>query len=177
VLNNLVGPYQKGRVLLVQRKEREALVHFEKALSIEPDFIETLSLIMTVYTRQKETKKAVERVGAQIKVLTQDPFLYNMLGYLYELNKNLAKTEGRYEKAIEINSNVAQLQIFLGNFYVRQNLAEKAVKEYMEIIETIDEALTLSRIAKGQAPDASYISDTLGWAYYKKKIFGHAIVY
>jgi tetratricopeptide (TPR) repeat protein len=41
----------------------------------------------------------------------------------------------------------------------------------------VDEALALAQSAKAQFPDDPYISDTLGWTYYKKNIFSRAIVY
>jgi Flp pilus assembly protein TadD len=41
----------------------------------------------------------------------------------------------------------------------------------------IDEALNLAQEAKRQFPDDPHISDTLGWAYYKKNIFSRAVTY
>jgi tetratricopeptide (TPR) repeat protein len=35
----------------------------------------------------------------------------------------------------------------------------------------------LAQSAKAQFPDDPYISDTLGWVYYKKNIFSRAVVY
>ncbi len=80
--NNPVAYYQKGRVLLAQRKEKEALSQFEKALSLQPNYVEALSLIVAVHLQQKENKRAIERVEAQIKVSPQNPFFYAMLGNL-----------------------------------------------------------------------------------------------
>ena len=38
-------------------------------------------------------------------------------------------------------------------------------------------ALNLAQDAKAQVPDDPHISDTLGWIYYKKNIYGRAVSY
>lgn len=48
---------------------------------------------------------------------------------------------------------------------------------YAEYGGNIDVALSLAQAAKEQVPDNANISDTLGWIYYKKNLFGTAITY
>jgi len=54
--NNPIGYFQMGRVLLTQKKAKEALPQFEKALSIQPNFLEALNLIVAIYLDQKRIK-------------------------------------------------------------------------------------------------------------------------
>jgi tetratricopeptide (TPR) repeat protein len=109
-----MGYYQMGRTLLAKRNEKEAFIQFEKALLIQPNFLQALDLIVAIYVNRRENKKAVERGEAQIKVLSQDPFLYHLLGRLYESEKDVIKAEinnnnelARKElhKALELNPN------------------------------------------------------------------------
>ena len=106
------------------------MTQLEKALSLQPNFLEALSLIAGVYINQKENKKAIERVEAQIRASAQNPFFYNLLGRLHEVNKDKTGAETNYKKAIELNPNISGFYISLGSFYIQQNLAEKAIEEY-----------------------------------------------
>jgi len=60
--NNPVGYFQMGRVLLAQKKAKEALPQFEKALSLQPNFLEALNFIVAIYLNQKENQKAIDRI-------------------------------------------------------------------------------------------------------------------
>jgi len=94
----------------VQKKEKEALTQFEKALVLfNREFLrKRLIYIASSICIRKRNKKAIERVEAQIKASPQNPFFYNMLGRLYEVNKDVANAEDElYKKAIEINPNAA----------------------------------------------------------------------
>ena len=106
------------------------MAQFEKALSLQPNFVDALNLIVAVYVNQKENEKAIERVEPQIKVSPHNPFFYNMIGRLYEVNKDMTNAENNYKKAIEINPNISGFHISLANFYIRQNKTEKGIEEY-----------------------------------------------
>ena len=62
---------------------------------------EPLQYIVSSYMVKGETKKAIDLVEAQLKAAPGNPFLLNMLGSLYEVNKDTASAEQYYRKAIE----------------------------------------------------------------------------
>jgi tetratricopeptide (TPR) repeat protein len=86
------------------------------------------------------------------------------LGMINDAQKNYDKAKEYYQKALKINPNFAP---------AANNLAYL----YAETGENVDIALNLAQMAKQQFPDDPSISDTLGWVYYKKNIFGRAVVY
>jgi tetratricopeptide (TPR) repeat protein len=199
---------------------------------MKPDFLEPLQAIAAIHVSQRDNRKAIERVEQQAKLLPQNPYLYHILGGLYELNKEAAKAEDNFKRAIEINPNIAAFYISLGNLYMRQNILDKAIAEHTTAIQkdpksvsahmnlgmiyeakkdypkakeyyrsalrinprfppaannlaylnteeggNIDEALALAQEAKRQLPDDPNVSDTIGWVYYKKNIFGRSVAY
>jgi len=83
---------------------------------------------------------------------------------IYDVQQKYDKAKEYYRKALKITPNFAPAANNLAYLY-----AEKG--------ENVDEALNLAQSAKEQFPDDPSISDTLGWVYYKKNIFGRAIVY
>ena len=86
------------------------------------------------------------------------------LGMIYENEKNYAKAQEHYEKALKINPNFLPAANNLAYIYAEQG-------------GNIDMALTIAQKAKEQFPDNPNISDTLGWIYYKKNIPHRAVSY
>ena len=77
---NPVGYYQQAGALLAQKKEKEALIQLEKALSLQPNYLEALDLLVGLYLNQKDPKKAIQRVETQIQRNPKNPYFYQMLG-------------------------------------------------------------------------------------------------
>ncbi len=83
---------------------------------------------------------------------------------IYDAQRKYDNAKEYYRKGLKINPNFAPAANNLAYLY-----AEKG--------GNVDEALNLAQSAKEQFPDDPNISDTLGWVYYKKNVFSHAIVY
>ena len=116
------------------------------------------------YMRQKMTDKA--KISYQT-VIDKEPnslAAYMALGLIYENEKNYAKAQGYYEKALKINPNFVPAANNLAYIYAEHG-------------GNIDVALNLAQKAREQAPDDAHVSDTLGWIYYKKNVYGTAITY
>ena len=96
--NNPVGYTQMGRILLIQKKEKEALASLEKALSLQPNYMDPLQLIVSAHMSRKEPQKAIERVEQQVQLSPKNPFLYNMLGNIYAANKDARERRSQPEK-------------------------------------------------------------------------------
>jgi tetratricopeptide (TPR) repeat protein len=132
---------QMGRILLVQKKEKDALAKFEKALSLQPNYIEPLQYIVSVYMSRKEYRKAFDRAAQQLPSAPNNPFLYAMLGSLYEANKDVNNAEVYMKKAIDLNPGLPALQVSLANFYMRQNMVGKAKNEYLATVQKSPDSL------------------------------------
>jgi Flp pilus assembly protein TadD len=76
----------------------------------------------------------------------------------------LDQARDHYQKALKIDPRFPTAANNLAYLY-----AEKG--------ENLDEALTLAQGAKERVPDDPHISDTLGWVYYKKSVYGRAVTY
>jgi len=81
---------------------------------------------------------------------------------IYDMKKNVEKAKEYYQKALKINPKYVPAANNLAYIYTDRG-------------ENIDEAL--AQMSKEMFPDDPAISDTLGWAYYKKNIFTRAITY
>ena len=84
------------------------------------------------------------------------------LGILYSLHERYEKANEYYKKVIQINPGYTQA-------------INELAWNYAEHGGNLDEALSLARKAREQAVDRTQITDTLGWIYYKKKVYKQAI--
>lgn len=86
------------------------------------------------------------------------------LGLIYEQEKNFAKAQGFYERALKVNPNFIPAANNLAYIYADHG-------------GNIDVALNLAQKAKERMPEDANISDTLGWIYYKKNVYSMAVSY
>ena len=87
---------------------------------------------------------------------------YMMLGMLYSLQEKYEKANEYYKKVIQINPTYTQA-------------INELAWNYAEHGGNLDEALSLAHKVREQAGDRAQITDTLGWIYYKKKVYAQAI--
>ncbi len=221
----------RGRALLHQRKEQEALADFEQVLKLRPDYLEALRLITAVHLGARHFSQAADRIETQMKLIPPGPVPYLLLGQVFETAGDVGRSEASYQQAAKIGA-APEFHNALAGFYIRKGLLDKAEKQFLEAVriapssyqahmglgivyealknfekakehyrkalslnpkftpasnnlaylyaetnEKIDEALNLAQAAKERAPADPYISDTLGWIYYKKNIHTRAIPY
>jgi Flp pilus assembly protein TadD len=114
--------------------------------------------------RTNSIDKAIEGYNTAIQKDPNSISAYMGLGMIYDSRKDVAKAKEYYQKALKINPRFPP---------AANNLAYL----YAEDGENIDLALNLAQDAKAQVPDDPHISDTLGWIYYKKNIYGRAVSY
>jgi len=109
---------------------------------------------------KKEYRKAFDRAAQQIASAPNNPFLYGMLGSLYEANKDVNNAEVYMKKAIDLNPGLPALQVSLANFYMRQNMVVKAKNEYLAAVQ--------------KAPDSLPAHMALGMIYESEKDYDKA---
>ena len=116
-----------------------------------------------LYRKNQSFDLAIEQYES---VIESNPNLlppYALLGILYTQQQNIPRANSYFEKALKINPDFA---------VAANNLAWN----YAEHGGDLDQALSLAQTARKQAPNDPEIADTLGWVYYKKSIFGLAIL-
>lgn len=116
------------------------------------------------HVQQKLVEKAIEEYNAALQEDANVLSAHMGLGMIYDAQQKYDKAKEDYQKALKIHPNFAP---------AANNLAYL----FAETGENIDVTLNLAQSAKQQFPDDPSISDTLGRVYYKKNIFGRAIVY
>ena len=154
----------KGGLYLAKGDYRLAEQSFQAALRENPDLLQPYYSLAKIYLIQKNADKAIAQYLALLEKEPQQTGPHMLLGTLYGMQKQIELAEQHYRTALHINSDFAP---------AANNLA------YLlsENEQKIDEALDLALRAREKLPDDPFISDTLGWIYYKKGMVDLAIAH
>jgi tetratricopeptide (TPR) repeat protein len=136
----------------------------KKASEISPDLSLFHLTLANFYMRRKLTEKAKIEYSFTLQKNPTDIEALMALGTIYQYEKNYEKAIKCYENVLKINADVLP---------AANNLAYL----YAEHGGNIDVALDLAQKAKRRATSDPFITDTLGWIYYKKNVPYTAISY
>lgn len=126
--------YRLGLIARAEKKDAEALSHFEAALSTNPSYIEPLSQIAAIRIAQGKPNDARERVSRQLEASPNNPLLYNLLGRIWMQAKDVGRAEAAFKKAIEVDDAVFVSYLNLGELYRRSGRLDQAAQEYEAVL-------------------------------------------
>ena len=152
----------QAKVFLAEKNTEKAISNLIQAIEIEADYLNSYKTLAGIYLSQKNVDQAKKQYKAIINKNTKTAFPHMMLGTMLEAEKNFTAAEKHYRRALEINPHYAAAANNLS-----YHLSERTDK--------YDEALSLAKIAKAKFPNDPGIMDTMGYAYYRKGLFGNAV--
>lgn len=127
-----------GSVYAAQGDLGRAETQFQESLKAKPDGVDALIGLVRIYLRQRKTDQALQRVQQQIARTSSDSGgaqLYEILGEVYTTQKNWAKAEEAYRKAISIDPSNFTAYSLLGQLFLVQNSADKAIREFENVLK------------------------------------------
>ena len=131
-----------------------------------------------------------------IKKVPDNPEFMNYLGSFYEDVEEFGHAEKALKQGIEIDSKNIDLHFRLGVVYDKWGKKDSSIKEmkavirldpknadalnylgytYADLGRNLDEAENLIKEALQYKPDDGYITDSLGWVYFKKGLYKKAL--
>ena len=173
-----------------------AIVHFKQ---VQPDskfYQSAVIQISLLYRDQGKIGEGINFLENLIKSVPDKPELMLYLGSFYEENEEFYKAERVLKRAIEIDPKNTELHFRLGVVYDKWNKKEASIESmktvisldpqnanalnyigytYAELGINLDEAERLIKEALKYMPDDGYITDSLGWVYYKKGLYKEAL--
>jgi tetratricopeptide (TPR) repeat protein len=156
-LYNLLGTYyaQVGRL----SDAESALV---QARQIDPNNSNTLQLLGRLYLQQKSVDRALAQYSQATQANPNDAGIWTLFGILNEATGKQDVARNAYERALQLQPDAGPAANNLAWIYAQEG-------------KDLDRALDLARRAKLALPDSPAVSDTLGWIYYKRKLFDSAL--
>ena len=152
----------RAGVFLVQKENTLAQDALNTAISLDPDYIKSYETLAKIFLSEKKKEDAIKQYERIIERKPDTASAHMILGTIYDASKNYEKAAYHYKEALKINPKFAA---------AANNLAY----HYLQRTEDIDEAFNLARTAKTVRPEDPGIMDTMGMAYYGKKLYGNAI--
>jgi tetratricopeptide (TPR) repeat protein len=190
--------YITGIVFDGKEDKNKAIMHFKKVAADSSFYKESVVHIAFLYQEQKKIEDAIHFLKDVIKKMPDDPDLLLYLGSFYEDAEEFEKAETVLKQGLEMDSENTKLRFRLGVVYDKWGKKKASIEEmktvirldekdanalnylgytYAELGENLDEAERLIKAALKQKPDDGYITDSLGWVYFKKGLLTKALEY
>jgi tetratricopeptide (TPR) repeat protein len=146
----------------IQGATQEAETRYRKAIEMAPTNHWALSGLAHLLTDQERYEEAKEFFEKAVANQPNDATLLIQLGITCDHLDDLECAERVSRQAIQIDPTYAEAYNFLGYYY-----AERGIK--------LDEAVELIQKAMELQPNDPNITDSLGWAYFKKGDYSKAV--
>ncbi|MEE8398799.1 MAG: tetratricopeptide repeat protein [Desulfobacterales bacterium] len=152
--------------------------------------------ISFVLREQGKRVEAIRNLESAIAAAPRDPVYFLYLGDIYEETRELEKAINTLRKGLEIDPDNVRLRFRLGTIYDQWGMKAASLEEMKAVIqidpqhanalnylgytyadsgENLDEAERLIKAALKHKPGDGYITDSLGWVYFKKGLMGKAL--
>lgn len=177
-------------VLLEQLKDSKSALKYYKKVKIKSNsYVKASISIASILQNQKKLKEASKVLYKVHKLIPENEEIILYLGVLYSVLKDNLSAENIVKKGLKLNKKNYSLHYRLGIIYDAQKKKKLMFKHMKKVIElkpdhanalnylgysyadsgiNLDEAEKLITKALKYKPNDGYITDSLGWVYFKK---------
>lgn len=190
--------YMAGVAFEGIKDEKMTLKHLRQVRQDSRFYQNAAVHIAFLYQEKGETEKAISFLEEVIGKIPDNPDFHMYLGGFYEDAKNYEKAEASLQKGLELDTDNTRIWFRLGVIYDKWERKSDSIRVMQKVIELepensnalnylgytyadmgvkLDEAESLIRRALEQKPDDGYITDSLGWVFYKRGEYEEALVH
>lgn len=188
--------YLSGLSLLGIKNDGGALEQFLKVKNDSKFYFDAVFRTSLIYQSKGMTMEAISFIKEIITKDPENPNFHYFLGLFYEDLKDYGNAEKVLLKAIEKDSDDPVFHFRLGVIYDKLGKKEKSIEQmkiviridpenadalnflgytYAEMEKNLNEAEQLILEALKYKPGDGYITDSLGWVYFKKGLYPKAV--
>ncbi|MCD4805574.1 MAG: tetratricopeptide repeat protein [Desulfobacterales bacterium] len=188
--------YAAGMAYNAINDKETAIAHFKQVPTDSKFYKNAVIQISFLYRELGKIREAINFLENLIKNVPDKPELMLYLASFYEENEEFYKAEKVLKKAIKIDPDNIEFHFRLGVVYDMWDKKEAAIESmktvisldphnanalnyvgyiYAELGINLDEAERLIKEALKHSPDDGYITDSLGWVYYRKGRYKDAL--
>jgi len=133
--DNDVAHNNLGDILVPQGRVAEAIMHFQKAIQINPADVEPHYNLGQIYVLQGRLDEAIGQYKQAIQLKPDDAEAHYKLGVVFGLRGRLDEAVEQYRAAIEINPHYVDAHGNLANVLAAQGIFDGAIREYQRTLE------------------------------------------
>jgi tetratricopeptide (TPR) repeat protein len=152
-----------GQLLMEQKKDLAgAEAEFKQASDLDKKNSDALVKLGAVRNERGATDQALQTYFDGSKINPKEIAFYLLAGSIYESRQDWEHARQQYQKVLEIQPE---------NPLASNNLAYVMLEQG----GNVDVAFAMAQTARRQLPDNPNSADTLGWAFYHKRVYTSAI--
>ncbi len=133
--NCWLGHNNLGDALSQKGEVDEAIVHYRKALEINPHDAQLQSNLGMAFFKKGRFDEAMARYDAALEIDPGNAPIQDNLGNALLQKGKVDEAMGRYQLALQIDPNFAMARYNLGNILVRKGRVDEAIVEYQKAVE------------------------------------------
>ena len=149
---------QQGLALMASEKFKEAIVAFQQAIKIKPDYPDPHYHLGNAYLELGEAKKAVDAYKRAIRYKADFALAYDKLGTAYRQQRDYKKATEAYNESIRLDPKAPLTHYNLGVVYAERDKVPAAVAEY-KILQTLDPNVAQDLFNLIYEPTVSVVTD------------------
>lgn len=112
-----------------------AMIAYQKALSIKPDYVEAYKKLAEVYLMQENFDAAISACKEAVKIQPNFASVYLTLGNIFQRQNLFEQAINTYERALNIQPDFAQAYANIGTVYYKQREFNLAIFNYKKALE------------------------------------------
>jgi tetratricopeptide (TPR) repeat protein len=195
--DNFIGHYALGNALFQKGSVDEAIVHYQKALQINPDFAGAHNNLGSALLKKGSVDEAIAHYQRALQITPGYAEAHNSLGNALLQKGEVDEAIAQYQKALQITPDSAEAHNNLGNALFQKGSVDEAIAHYQKALQInsdfvgahnnlgnallqkgrVDEAITHFQKALQINPDNVEAHNSLGNALLKKGNVDEAIVH
>ena len=139
-----------GNYYSLRSEHEKAVVYFQRALKLNPNYLSAWTLMGHEYIELKNTNAAVQSYRHAVQVNKRDYRAWYGLGQTYELLKMPYYSLYYYKKAQELRPNDSRMLVALGESFEKLNKVKDAMKCFWKAhcVGDIEGGIALFQLAK-----------------------------
>jgi Tfp pilus assembly protein PilF len=154
---NAVAYNDLGYVLFQDRRLDEAIVQYQKALQLKPDYAEAHYNFGNALLQKNRLDEAAVQYQQALQVNPDDAKAHNNLGFVLSHGKRVDEAIVQYQKALQLNPEYAEAHYNFGNALLQKGRADEAIANFTKALKIKPDSLgVLNSVAwlLATSPDA-----------------------
>jgi tetratricopeptide (TPR) repeat protein len=178
------------------KNNEKALLHFSKVTPQSRFYQDAVVHLAFLYRENGQTQDAIDLMEKTVKSFPENAEFVYYLGTFYEEKEEYEKAAELFNRSIQIEPDETKYHFRLGVVYDKWGRKDDSIAAmrtvidldpsdanalnylgytYADLGKNLDEAEQLIKEALKYKPDDGYITDSLGWVYYKKGDYAKAL--
>jgi tetratricopeptide (TPR) repeat protein len=133
--DNFFGQNGLGDALLTKGNVDEAIVHYQKALQIDPDYAEAHNNLGDALLRKDSVDEAIAHFQKALQIKPDDAEAHINLGNALIKKGNVDEAIAHYQNALQIKPDFAVAHNNLGNALLQKGSVDEAIVQYQKALQ------------------------------------------